>query len=232
VLSEQSSILERIKMKNTKGFTLIEMMTVVSIVGILCAIAIPSLLSLYKPLKNAAAIVSGKINLMKRLGKTDPSRFYCIRADAATYGFSPNSVITKFVGYSTIDGISKRSEPTLNFDLPQGVRLSNYHFRFGWLSLSGLYYPHIDICNGFTAYDNYEGVQSYITNHQDPPAFAGKSTGGTVYLNSPFIISVVEGADATEAGILVNATGQSLIVYRKANNYNSSARTYTSLPNY
>lgn len=230
-------------MKSEKGFTLIELVTVVAVIGILSVMAIPSLLGLYNPLKNTASMVDGKMNAMMAMARADRTRKYCIEADSTYRKFSGNSY-----DMNDLTNLSKaRIEPSLNFELPQTILLSrsgsgNYNRRTydDGYNLPSEFSSYIEGNTGTYCSPSHRDLHTYgkidsqalsatgMTLSTNEIAYDGVSQSGMSKADlSQMVLLQFQGNSAVEVVVSVNATGQSKISYRRFQN-----GIFTHLPNY
>jgi len=107
-------MLSKIRMRDEKGFTLIELMIVVAIIGILAAIAVPNFIAY----RNKARVAS-------TIGTTESIR-------AAMAGYAADSVGNLFpaaIGdWTTLEGITTANGGTLKAtEALQGMTIENYN---------------------------------------------------------------------------------------------------------
>jgi prepilin-type N-terminal cleavage/methylation domain-containing protein len=119
----------RLPKHNDGGFTLVEMLVVIAIVGILMAIATPSLLSLNKPLREGTSQFKTQLNLIRSRAIAS-SQAYRLRPKYPTRaeypGQIPNSFIVEYAANCRVDtygpalnGWLRASQ--LDIDLPQVI---------------------------------------------------------------------------------------------------------------
>jgi prepilin-type N-terminal cleavage/methylation domain-containing protein len=124
----------RLPKHNDRGYTLLEILVVVAIVGVVMGIATPSLLSLNKPLRDGTVQFKNQLNLIRSRAIAS-SQAYRIRPKYPTKaqftGQIPNSFIVEYAANCRIeaygptasailpDGWARASQ--LDFDLPSAV---------------------------------------------------------------------------------------------------------------
>jgi prepilin-type N-terminal cleavage/methylation domain-containing protein len=221
-------------MNTNKGFTLFELLTVITIVGILSALTIPSLLGMYNPLKSTAAMIDGKMNAMMMMARADRTRTYCITQTASTT--NPE----KFVGISFDDSPTqnKKQEPSLDFELPEGIYWNNSSSKI----IQKTKYPNSTSFNeeysfntgkNCTQYDRDRPIFRHISDDgsdadKSLTAFNGTIGGKQGFGFDYIIISKKEGDTSVDAGIAASSSGQSRISYRRT----LANGSYVPLPNY
>jgi prepilin-type N-terminal cleavage/methylation domain-containing protein len=95
-------MLQKLRKRNEKGFTLIELMIVIAIIGILAAIAIPNFISYRKRVYNSAANADTKnIYTSAQAYYTDFPAGTPTRANLVNYGFRQTSDVTVAVTSAT-----------------------------------------------------------------------------------------------------------------------------------
>ncbi len=95
---------------NDRGFTLVEMIVVVSIVGILAGIAAPSLLSLNKPLREGTSQFQSQLSAV-RTKAISSNKAYRIRPRFASFGEYANGIANRFVVEYASDCSSPENGP-------------------------------------------------------------------------------------------------------------------------
>ena len=119
LMTNSQSPLERpthIKNPNSKGFTLIELMIVVAIIGILTAIAFPSYQEHVRKARRAdaqAALQGFALSMERYFTEGTPSTY--VGATAASSGAGPGAPIsTLYPSEAPLDGASKYYDLTVN----------------------------------------------------------------------------------------------------------------------
>jgi prepilin-type N-terminal cleavage/methylation domain-containing protein len=191
---------------NQNGYTLLELMAVVAMIGILSAIAIPSLLNLYNPLKNTAATIATIRNAMESKAIAS-GRIFCLQHDSTNprklYGVSiapaPNGVDTFRYDYFLANA---RPESALDVDLPPGV----------------------------DSYYTFVGCTSNNSRVLSRPFISWRTAQATaIFLGDSSHSIATTQPDGTKivAKIISNGSGQTNINYFKVSGW-----SYTHLPNY
>jgi len=91
------------KMKNQKGFTLIELMIVIAIIGILAAIAIPQFSAYRKRAYNSAALSDLKNFTTAQEAFFVDNASYCITVGVLTGSYGAYTSANVYVGISSAD---------------------------------------------------------------------------------------------------------------------------------
>ncbi len=125
------------ELKKQKGFSLIELMVVISIIGILLAIAIPGFIKMAPRmrLKSAARDVVSDIQLAKTLALRDRKQ-YIIEFSSNGYKVKTDGVVKKTINLSDYEGVAfgsghgKTSEDSGDGDIGNGVTFAGNKITF------------------------------------------------------------------------------------------------------
>jgi prepilin-type N-terminal cleavage/methylation domain-containing protein len=130
-------VIVRLPKHNDRGFTLIEMMVVIGIVGILAGIAAPSFLSLNKPLREAVSQFQSQLSLIRTKAISSNKAYrirpkYPTRIEYATTEYpagNPNKFIVEYAAncrVTTIGGANGwQAASQLDLDLPPQVGIAS-----------------------------------------------------------------------------------------------------------
>lgn len=118
---------------NDRGFTLVEMIVVLSIIGILGAIAAPSFLSLNKPLREGVSQFQSQLSLI-RTKAISSNRAYRIRPRFASFPEYTGGIASRFVVEYAANCTVAENSPgivgwqaasQLDLDLPPQIGINN-----------------------------------------------------------------------------------------------------------